>query len=527
VVVEGLRVPAPDWAEAEHLVAAERLAVTARPWRWRSEPWRLTRIVVTAPDVHLERDADRGASWRTGDGGGGKPSASTLPYVGELVLRGGSVTYRDSASRRALVLRSLDLAVGRTREDAPVLRARGRLEDELFRLRADTRWLDGGGLHVDAAADVGRTTARVEGELKRPWLTPPLGADVRLEAPSLAALPAVVAAELPETGALDLEGHLTRTAQAWRLDDFALALGENRWSGGLVYAPGAPRGKITATLEADPLALGALMEGGGDGRGDLPARLAARLGVVDAEVDLTIAAFEGLPLPVERVETRIVLDERVLRLPSLEVGVAGGRITGEAEFKAEDGAPAIAADLAFEGGRLAPWLAGTPLEGKIAGRFGGAVDVAAHGADWRTMLDNATGEVDATLVDGTVSRAAVELFGMDVTDVLLLPLADEDMTIRCGLVRAPLEDGALKLRRAALDTPSSLLVARGSIDLVERALDLRLEARAKDFGLLDGAAPVLVRGPLTDPEVAVGDLEALPTLELGDAPALRCERLGG
>jgi hypothetical protein len=143
------------------------------------------------------------------------------------------------------------------------------------------------------------------------------------------------------------------------------------------------------------------------------------------------------------------------------------------------------------------------------------------------MLDNAAGEVEATVVDGAVRRAAVELLGIDVTDVLLLPLSDADMAIRCGLVRAPLERGRLVLKRAALDTPSSLLVARGSIDLVERRLDMRVEARAKDFGLLDGAAPVLVRGALTDPDVAIGDVEALPTLELGDAPALNCGQGGG
>lgn len=67
-----------------------------------------------------------------------------------------------------------------------------------------------------------------------------------------------------------------------------------------------------------------------------------------------------------------------------------------------------------------------------------------------------------------------------------------------------------------------MLVARGAIDLAERRFDLGIEARAKDFSLVDAAAPVLVRGRLRDPEIVVGRMDELPLFELGDAAPLDC-----
>jgi hypothetical protein len=52
-----------------------------------------------------------------------------------------------------------------------------------------------------------------------------------------------------------------------------------------------------------------------------------------------------------------------------------------------------------------------------------------------------------------------------------------------------------------------------------------LEARPKDFSLIDLAAPVIVKGPMDDPEISIGGLDPLPFFELGQASDLDCARL--
>jgi len=63
------------------------------------------------------------------------------------------------------------------------------------------------------------------------------------------------------------------------------------------------------------------------------------------------------------------------------------------------------------------------------------------------------------------------------------------------------------------------------VDLGQEKFDVQVEARAKDFSLIDFAAPVRAYGPFTDPSVSIGGLDPLPFFEMGDQNDIDCASL--
>ncbi len=516
IVVDGARVGAPPWAEAEDLVSIERARVTARPpARWADRAW-IERVRLERPRVHLELHPRHGASWRA------QPPAmppSGWRHLGELVVTAGRLTFRDPARAVTLELRQLRARARPSAAEAPVFRAQGALNGDPFRLevhaeRRDARYA------VTVTTEIGRTEAKAEADVARPWFGDTFAVDMDIAAPSLADLPQALPGEFPATGDVRLAGKLARTDDGWGMSDLDARVGGTRLRGRLAYLPGEPRARLEGELRADPLDLRAGPSP--EAPNDWPARVAAKLGLVDADLHLRVDDFAGSALPLERLTTRVVADADRLRLADVGLATAGGRIDGELELRRRDAAPALETTVRAERVRLGPWLGAVE---RLEGRVSGEASLQATGATIAAMLQSTAGTLEFTLGGGSVRRSTVELVGLDVSNALLLPLADQDMPVRCAVLRGDVAAGRLTLERAALGTPSSVLIARGAIDLAERHLDLRIEARAKDFSLFDAAAPVLVRGRLGAPEVVVGRMDALPLFELGDTPPLDCEAI--
>jgi len=522
VVVVGGSIGAPDWARADHLMRVERASVTLRPrGLWDDRPW-LRTIRLERPRVHLELHSRHGPSWHVGRSG---TQPSERVAVEALTIRDGRVTFRHSSRGLTLALRELRADGRPPAADAPVLEAQGELNGDPARLVVHAERRDDG-YRLDVTAEIGRTTATAHADLARPWLGDAFAVDLTIEAPSLADLPRALPGEFPETGRVRLGGRLARSDAGWQLSDLAARVGATRWRGQLAYRPGDPRGRLAGELRADPLDLRAGPSGGA--RADWPSRVAARLGLVGADLALRVDRFAGTSLPLERLDAHILAEADRLRIQQLQLATAGGRVEGDIELRqGRDGRPSLDVAAVMTEIQLARWLRPATAAETLTGTLSGEANLAATGGTMKAMAANAAGALEVTLADGTVRRSMVELIGLDVSNALLLPLTDRDMAVRCGVVRGSLAAGRLSLERAALDTPSSILIGRGAIDLSERELDLRIETRAKDFSLFDAAAPVRVRGPIADPDIVVGSIDGLPFLELGDARPLDCEAIAG
>lgn len=128
--------------------------------------------------------------------------------------------------------------------------------------------------------------------------------------------------------------------------------------------------------------------------------------------------------------------------------------------------------------------------------------------------------------DGSISALLVEAICLDVVEALALVIEDDArVRIRCGRMDFDAESGVVKAKRAIVDTTDSILLARGQADLSVETLDFEVEARAKNFSLIDATAPVSLSGTFDEPDIANGGLDPLPFLEMGDAEDVDCARL--
>jgi uncharacterized protein involved in outer membrane biogenesis len=516
LVLDDVRIGAPDWAESEWLTSIERVRVTANPPHgWADGAW-IERVHLERPRLNLELHTRYGASWRA------ETPATSPPgwaYPDEFVVRNGRLTFRDPTRDVRLELRELRARARPPAADAPMVEATGVLNDEpmQFALAAQP---EGDGYSVDITIDIGRTAARAQANVTRPWFGDALAVELQIEAPSLADLPQALPGEWPATGGVRLAGTLARTEGGWAIRGLDARLGGTRVFGHVAYLSGEPRARVEGELRAAPLDVRDGPRTGAFNRS--PRRLAAKLGRVDADLRLRVDAFAHSALPLERLTARLRADRDRLRMEDLSVATAGGRIAGTVALARRDTKPELDARLRATDLQLGNWLGSVE---RLHGAVSGEVDVQAAGDTVEEMTRRATGSLELVLGAGTVRRSIVERVGLDVTSALLLPLADRDMAVRCALLRGPIAEGRLQLERAALGTPTSVLVARGAVDLAERRLDLGIEARAKDFSLFDAAAPVRVRGPWRDPEIVVGRMDELPFFELGDTQPLDCDAI--
>ncbi len=131
-------------------------------------------------------------------------------------------------------------------------------------------------------------------------------------------------------------------------------------------------------------------------------------------------------------------------------------------------------------------------------------------------------------MEGSISGLIVEAAGLDIPEALVLVVGDDArVKIRRGRIDLDVSEGKVKLEQAVIDTTDSLVVGKGVVDLGAETLDVQIEGHAKDFSLIDIAAPVRVHGSFIDPSVAIGGIDPLPFFEMGEEQAVDCDTLVG
>jgi hypothetical protein len=125
-------------------------------------------------------------------------------------------------------------------------------------------------------------------------------------------------------------------------------------------------------------------------------RSVERLRDLDLRLALRIDALETDPLKIERLASRITLDDGRLRLGSLEVVLPGMTLAGDATLDARPARPAWTADLKAERILLPETLASLPLPKPPAGRLNRvSLTAKAQGATARALIASLTGELGA------------------------------------------------------------------------------------------------------------------------------------
>lgn len=572
IYLETLRIANPDWAQTDHLLDVEELLAAIRVWPLFTGKVVIERLELARGRAGLERENDR-ASWRFDAVDRDRSQDGERAWqLREAVIGDARIFYRDAAEDTALHVH----AAGQLdRSDGTLeVQADGRFRGAASRGSATFASLS---LVADRPirgtvnATVGGTSGSVDGTLA-------LGengverfeGDVELKGPTLARLHEVLGVSLPNTPPYTVAGHVTHTRGIWRFDPFRGEVGDSTLQGTWSYDT---RGKVpllradltAPLLDFDDLApaTGA-PPAVGEGETASPrqkrqARAAARSPDVlpehefsterwsqmNADVRLQAKRVEARTLPIGGLDMHLVLEDAVLRLQPLRFEVAGGAIDSRIVLDARN-APLhgeLHADVKqVDFARMVPKL--QSVKGGV-GHLYGQIELAGRGNSVSALLSSADGGVTLAVTGGQISALLIELIGLDLAESLaVLATRNPKTRLRCAVADLDVKSGIARANRFVIDTQDTVIRVDGKINLAREELDLVVRPHPKDPSLLSLSAPVLITGPLQDPdvslkasavagEIAAGVLLGLvnpllaiaPFIETGDGKDSECHAL--
>ncbi len=228
----------------------------------------------------------------------------------------------------------------------------------------------------------------------------------------------------------------------------------------------------------------------------------AALRRADADLQLTIADALWRGHHYRSVAAHLVLQDGKLAVDPASMAV------GEQTITARLGADATAVPPAASVMVSAPSLPAGPALALIDGPEDatGVLDVRAdlrgRGATLRAQAAALEGHVGVALVDGQVSNAWLQAWlGASLRAANLPVEAGGTSAVRCFALRAEAAAGHVQLRALALDTSKLKLDGGGEINLADETLDLRLRPLLRLGTSL--SVPVRVRGTLLAPKVTL------------------------
>ncbi len=226
----------------------------------------------------------------------------------------------------------------------------------------------------------------------------------------------------------------------------------------------------------------------------------------DADLQLSVAILRAGAMDYRDVSVHVALQDGVLRLDPASVQAPEGRLDFSLSADARQPAPPVALAARSAAFALDPLLQASGLPG---GSDGSAeLDIALHavGATPHALATSLDGHVGIVLVDGDVSNAALSAALGDVLRMAGTRLdADGSSHVRCLALRADVSSGQVTLTALKLDTARLLLEGRGTVNLADETMALRLRPVLR-LGGAGVSAPVRVDGPLRHPAAALDAL---------------------
>jgi uncharacterized protein involved in outer membrane biogenesis len=526
VAADGVALGNARWSRDPVMARVRRVQIEIDPWPLLRGRLDIRSIALDRPELLLERNRQGKANWRLDRR---RPSRSSTT-IHALTIRDGTLRVREPSLRT-----NLRLAVETEPRDAKdgyapiVADGTGRYRNEDFRLhgRLDSplRLLRRGeGYRLDLTARAGETRLHAHGTLEAPINLARFAVRAEASGQDLADLYHLVGIATPETPPYQVNGLLSREGKTWRFTDFKGRVGDSDLSGDVSLDVRRKRPFVRARLYSSLLDfddLGVLV---GAPPGTKPGETASpeqraeaqqrsasprvlpdkpynlgKLRSLDAVVQLKADRVNPARLPIDAIETRLRLEDGLLRIDPLDVAIAGGQMTGTIRLDARRNPIATQANLRVRGVELPKLMPQVSPDG--IGNIAGRARLEGHGNSVARMLATADGELGFMMGPGKISNLVLELAGLDVAETLKFLVAkDKTVPVRCAYTDFTVDDGVAKTRSLALDTTDTVIVGSGTIDLSDEALDLELKPRPKDVSPISLRGPLEVHGTFKDPD---------------------------
>ncbi|KON80013.1 AsmA family protein [Azoarcus sp. PA01] len=543
----------PEWAEEPQMFTAENISVgVSLPQLFRRVVM-LPEITLDHVDVFLEQHPDGRKNWLLDRE---QKDEGARVGIGRLALHDGRIRYVDPAQKTRIdaTLSTAgegensgnssaerqrdDAARGKSEADAPAVTAAesGIRFDAKGQYKGLAMTAQGTGGPVlalrdeetpyplDVQARFGDTAVKAEGSITSLLKLTAIDLDLDLRGASIADLYRLIGIALPKTPPYRTAGHLIRNGNMWRYENFSGAIGKSDVAGTIQVATGGERPALHGDLSfklLDFADLGPLVGATQapaepeDAAADAPARdgtvlpeipfRTGRWDTVDADVKLRADRIRRPDaLPIDKLVTRLQMQDSVLTLDPLEFGIAGGTLSGTVRMNGQEKPLEASTKLRVRNLKLAKLFPPSDLAKPTLGELNGQVDLEGRGNSVAGMLGTADGKAALILSEGQISRFMVEAIGLHLWDMLQLKLTgDELVEIRCLIADFSVKDGLMETNALVLDTDIMRIIGSGTVDLGEEKLDLTLESDTKVTTPVALRSPIYIQGTFANPEPSV------------------------
>lgn len=533
LTVNGLVVGNPAWAGPGPMASVPKVTVSVHLPDLIKGKVILPLVAITAPDVHLLREADGRANWIFGDPN--QPHPLKLPAIRHFIIQDGQLRVDDRQRKLVFIgtVSSNEQAAG-TGRGVFVLDGKGTLNTAAFNAH-----ITGGPLlNVDpnrpypfnAQVTAGATRVSAVGTIPHPFDLSRFSSQLKLSGPDLSDLYGLTGLALPATPPYTLDGGFARVNNSYAFQRFSGRVGDSDLSGDASIDVKSSRPFLKADLTSRRLNLADLGAAIGAAPKDVhnhtvspaQAAMAAKLTAehrilpdaklelnrvrgMDADVRYKAQSVQAKGLPIRQVALHVSLKHGLLIVDPLAFGLPQGQITGMIRVDARHDTPATAVDIRLTGAKLEQLItasqANPPIEGGILAR----VKLAGAGDSVRSAAGHADGIVTVVIPHGQIRQSLAELLGINATKGLFLLLAksNDQTPVRCAVANFHAHDGILTADSIVLDTGVVLALGKGQVNLKDETVDLRLEGKPKKFRLVRIAAPITLQGRLESPKVGV------------------------
>jgi len=549
VIMDGLEFANPDWAQDRHLVKADGAEVEVRLWPLISKrEIVLPSIRLSRPQLGLQIEPDGRRTWALG---GDTKEESNVPYIGALVIDEGSIHYvakEQGADIRAQVAmdRQSQPANAADANAAMPLRfkAQGRWREEAFSAEGRT----GDVLYLSAPlqkpfpAEVnvkaGGTLLKARGSIASLATLDGANVDFQMQGPNLAELYRLVGVTLPDTPRYDVAGKLSKKGEQWHVRDIAARLGHTDMAGELAFDSSQQVPRLTGQLKSrmlDFVDLAPLIGLDDDRRGPpgqqqrvvakaddkgkkdkpkpdpnrkvLPAAPldVSRLKSMNADVRLDAAkVVNAKGLPLDRMGVRVLLDNGLLVLNPLDLGVAGGRLSGLLRIDANAQPAVVQTKLDARSLELNRLFPRSESARNSFGKIQGQVDLSTRGGSVAQMLANANGNVAMLMGKGEISNILLEIAGLDGGEIIkFLVKGDNRVQLRCAATAFDVQNGLMTSRALVLDTGDTVFYGDAKVDLARESMDVLIKPQPKDTSILSLRSPLRIGGTFGAPDIGL------------------------
>lgn len=515
----------PDWATSGPTMARLRQAdATINPFALFTKTVSIQTLVLNEGTLVLEQGKGKRNNWTFGKEEEKEPSAWKFA-LDSLAIRQGNLRYVDPAKKADATARidtdpdgTVNFKLGGKFNDEEV-GGGGKAGGLLTLMERDVKY------PVQATLKVGETTITADGSLTDPAHPSALDINLKILGASMSDLFPISGLVLPETPRFSTEGRVIGMFRddvvRVRYEKFEGKVGQSDIGGTLEYVSKKPRALLHGEVVSNLLRLQDLRAVvGTDKNANKDSEEAKippgkvlpvspfktdRWGTMDVQVKFSGKKIvRADALPIDRLETRIALDDGVLALAPLDFGIAGGRLTTELNINGRAEPAKARLKMTARGLKLNELFPKAESMDASIGELNGGAELSAEGNSFAKLLASANGEVKSLISKGSISKFILEAAGLNLASAVAAKLfGDHQVQLNCMAADFAVVNGVMQTRTFLMDTDDATITAAGNINFKEESLNLTLSPESKGIRIISLRSPLYISGTFKKPDFGV------------------------